>query len=81
MKVDIEKIDFKENVGLPNTLPSDKYGHKFSQSVHRCEIVNDEVYDGDWLAWSEHEHSLFAFHSALFASSVKTSLAQDLSQN
>jgi hypothetical protein len=68
---DIEEYVIRCHIGLPNTLPKDKNGQEFLQSMLRCQKVNDELHDRDWLVWSEHKQSLNCFPCRLFASSSK----------
>ena len=68
---DIEEYVIRCHIGLPNTLPKDKNGQKFLQSMLRCQKVNGELHDRDWLVWSEHKQSLYCFPCRLFVSSSK----------
>ena len=69
---DIGEYVIRCHIGLPNTLPKDKNGQEFPQSILICQKVNGELHDRDWLVWSEHKQSLYCFPCRLFASSSKS---------
>lgn len=50
-----------ENFKIPENIPNDAENHKFPYRLTKKVLANGEVFNRDWLCWSNSKKSLFCF--------------------